>query len=67
MEIIETRLAHFTSAWQTHDIDAVLDLFADDVEYRETPFQKCSKGVYLITLDAHDRCTYFFHCGEIAD
>lgn len=28
------------SAWKAHDINAVLSLFADDVEYWETPFTK---------------------------
>jgi ketosteroid isomerase-like protein len=114
MTTIENWLSAFTSAWQSHDIDTVLDLFADNVEYWETPFQKLTgkgaikaewqtiltqkdiilsttvfskdenryavqwelrytneqdtpkhwEGVYLITLDSHNRCTFFFHCGE---
>lgn len=30
----------FRSAWLGKDIDAVMALFSDDVEYWETPFQK---------------------------
>jgi ketosteroid isomerase-like protein len=31
-------LAAFVGAWQRHDIDAVMDLFTEEVEYWETPF-----------------------------
>jgi ketosteroid isomerase-like protein len=31
-------LAHFKRAWQQRDVDAVLELFAEDAEYRTGPF-----------------------------
>lgn len=115
MNKIHSWLAQFTTAWQTHDVDAVMDLFADGVEYWETPFDKvpdlgqlryewesikeqkdiqitCEvfsqdgdkysiiwdleyvdgsgekrklRGAYFITLNANNKCTYFFHCGEL--
>jgi hypothetical protein len=34
---IEAWLSKFKSAWSSHEIDKVLSLFADDVEYWETP------------------------------
>ena len=34
----------FRSAWLGKDIDAVMELFAHDVEYWETPFQKIARG-----------------------
>lgn len=36
--MIETWLISFTSAWKAKDLDSVLDLFSDDVEYWENPF-----------------------------
>ena len=107
----------FTATWKAHNIEGVLDLFEDDVEYWETPFRqligkkeiktewqtiltqntinlsttvfskdtdrftvqwelkyvdgrndnKYFKSVYLITLNSQNRCTYFFHCGEMAN
>ena len=33
-------LDKFRDAWVQHDIDAVMALFAEDVEYWETPFKK---------------------------
>lgn len=36
--IIEQWLKAFTHAWEGHDIDAVLELFVNEVEYWETPF-----------------------------
>lgn len=115
MKQIHSWLAQFTTAWQTHDVDLVMDLFADGVEYWETPFDnvpdmrhlrsewetiknqkditiscevfskdedkytvlwdleyldaensvRTLKGVYLIKLNADNKCTYFFHCGEL--
>lgn len=38
--MIEDWLNRLHSAWQSHDIDAVLGLFADDVEYWETPHKR---------------------------
>lgn len=35
--MIEDWLEQFHDAWKRHDIDAVMDLFTDDVEYWETP------------------------------
>lgn len=35
--MIEAWLQRFHQAWQDHDIDRVINLFADDVEYWETP------------------------------
>ncbi|MEI8344193.1 MAG: hypothetical protein WCF93_04550 [Candidatus Moraniibacteriota bacterium] len=42
MEQINDWLAKFVNAWKTHDINAVFVLFAKDVEYWETPFDKLS-------------------------
>jgi len=42
MKKINNWIVQFTTAWKTHDIDKVLDLFATDVEYWETPFDKLS-------------------------
>ena len=36
---IEQWLEEFRQAWQTKDIDAVMSMFTDDVEYWETPHQ----------------------------
>lgn len=30
----------FRTCWKNHDVDGVMDLFTDDVEYWETPFKK---------------------------
>ncbi|MFZ1458916.1 MAG: nuclear transport factor 2 family protein [Candidatus Saccharimonadales bacterium] len=38
--MIETWLTAFKDGWKSHDIDAVMALFVDSVEYWETPFQK---------------------------
>lgn len=35
--MIEPWLEQFHNAWKAHDIDTVMNLFADDVEYWETP------------------------------
>ena len=35
--MIESWLERFHAAWKVHDIDAVIRLFTDDVEYWETP------------------------------
>jgi ketosteroid isomerase-like protein len=35
--VIEVWLGQFHEAWKTHDIDAAMNLFTDDVEYWETP------------------------------
>ncbi|MDO8260320.1 MAG: hypothetical protein Q7T50_02335 [Candidatus Magasanikbacteria bacterium] len=114
MNNINKWLEQFTSAWKNHNIDNVLSLFTQNVEYWETPFIKIrnltslrkeweyinsqrnidiscevfskidnkytvkwslgylnkdniiknSRGVYLITLNQNNLCTYFFHCGE---
>lgn len=37
---IERWLEEFTTNWATHNIDDVLKLFTDDVEYWETPYYK---------------------------
>ncbi|HAV11540.1 MAG TPA: hypothetical protein DCX32_03275 [Candidatus Moranbacteria bacterium] len=42
MKKINDWLVQFATAWKTHDIDNVLNLFTDDVEYWETPFDKLS-------------------------
>lgn len=39
-KMIDTWLKAFKHAWQNQDIDAVLKLFTDDVEYWENPFKK---------------------------
>ena len=38
--IIEKWLEEFNNNWSNHNIDDVLRLFAEDVEYWETPFYK---------------------------
>ena len=35
----ETLLERFGAAWQTFDGDAWVDLFTDDAEFREDPFE----------------------------
>jgi hypothetical protein len=45
-ELINTWLASFKKSWQTHDVDAILNLFDSNIEYYETPFLK------LDSLDA---------------
>lgn len=30
----------FRDSWQNHEVDKLMELFAEDVEYWETPFQK---------------------------
>lgn len=37
---IEKWVEEFKQGWKSKDIDSVLDLFTDDVEYYETPFEK---------------------------
>jgi hypothetical protein len=37
---IENWLKDFNTFWKAKQIDSVLDLFTDDVEYWETPFKK---------------------------
>jgi hypothetical protein len=37
---IEKWLNEFSNFWQAKNIDRVLDLFSNDVEYWETPFKK---------------------------
>ncbi len=39
---IEPWLEKFREAWANHDVDAAMALFAEDVEYWETPFKKLS-------------------------
>jgi hypothetical protein len=38
--MIETWLQQFHDGWKTHDIDAVMTLFREDVEYWETPHRQ---------------------------
>ena len=40
MESINEWLEKFISAWKAHDIETVLGLFADNIEYWETPFRR---------------------------
>lgn len=40
--MIEDWLEDFVRNWQNKDVAAVLDMFSNDVEYWETPFQKIS-------------------------
>lgn len=40
MRDIRTWLTRFRTRWKNRDVDGVLDLFAKDVDYHETPFQK---------------------------
>ena len=44
---INTWLQTFKTAWQKHNIDGVMDLFSDDLEYFETPFQKIADKAEL--------------------
>jgi hypothetical protein len=37
---IEDWIKAFVRSWTNHDVDAILDLFAPDVEYWETPYVK---------------------------
>lgn len=37
-------LAHFKRAWQERDVDAVLELFAENAEYRTDPFTQPLSG-----------------------
>jgi len=46
---VEKWMERFKSAWLGKDIDAVLNLLSDDVEYWETPFHKMGKGIELRT------------------
>ena len=36
---IEAWLSEFNKAWTSHDIDKVISLFVEDVEYWETPYK----------------------------
>ena len=38
--MIDTWLSKFKQAWINNDIEAVLTLFSEDVEYWETPYKK---------------------------
>ncbi len=40
--MIESWLARFHEAWKSHDVDTVIELFTDDVEYWETPHKLLS-------------------------
>lgn len=40
MRDIEKWLEKFRESWKSGDVDNVLNLFAEDVEYHETPFLK---------------------------
>lgn len=40
MRDIEKWLEKFEESWKAGNVDEVLDLFTDGVEYHETPFQK---------------------------
>lgn len=44
---IQNWMEKFKVAWLSKDIDTVLGLLAEDVEYWETPFQKMGKGIEL--------------------
>ena len=47
MKKINDWLEKFTTFWKTQDIDGVMGLFTDDVEYWETPFSRVSNLVDL--------------------
>lgn len=38
--MIEAWLNKFKTRWETKNVELILDLFSDDVEYWETPYQK---------------------------
>ncbi|HMQ96245.1 MAG TPA: nuclear transport factor 2 family protein [Candidatus Saccharibacteria bacterium] len=40
-------LEHFSKHWADHNIDAVMDLFTDDVVYWETPYYKLDSKNHL--------------------
>lgn len=40
-------LVAFKKYWSTHDIESVMNLFTDDVEYWETPFYKLDNKDHL--------------------
>ncbi len=44
---INNWLDNFRKNWINHDVDGVLDLFADNVEYFESPFMKLDSRVDL--------------------
>ena len=47
MKKINNWLKKFTAFWKTRDIDGVMDLFTDNVEYWETPFSRISNPADL--------------------
>lgn len=47
MKVIVSWLEQFNESWIKHDIDSVLNLFVEHVEYWETPFQKVSDKAEL--------------------
>lgn len=44
---IEQWLEKFNAGWITHDIDSVMQLFTDNVEYWETPYYKLDSKDHL--------------------
>lgn len=38
--MIEQWLRKFNDSWKDHDVDGVMELFSDNVQYWETPFHK---------------------------
>ncbi len=44
MEKINNWLDKLTTFWESQDIDEVVNLFTDDVEYWETPFKKLANS-----------------------
>lgn len=47
MKNINDWLDKLSTFWKNHDIDGIIDLFTDDVEYWETPFNKISNSTDL--------------------
>ena len=48
--MIDTWIESFKQGWLDKDIDAVLNLFADDVDYWETPFEQLENKEQLKEL-----------------
>ncbi len=47
MKKINDWLEKFTTFWKTQDIDRVMSLFTDDVQYWETPFTRVANSADL--------------------
>lgn len=45
--MIEQWIEQFQKGWMQQDISSVMDLFAEDLEYWETPFQKITSKTEL--------------------